>query len=77
MKDKKESEAGEYEIDFTKSEDKKLVKVERGIAYFEDGWWMHDADRWELERRRRNFQFAYVKRNDKTKQIEIDYTVYP
>jgi hypothetical protein len=60
-----------------RSEDKKLIKVERGIAYFEDGWWMHDTDRWELETRRKNFEFTYVKANKETKQIEIDYTVYP
>ena len=59
------------------TETKHLVKVERGIAYFEDGWWMHDSDRWELERKRQNFQIPHVKRNEETKQIEIDYTIYP
>lgn len=55
----------------------KLLKIERGIAYFEGGWWMHEADMYESRRRLEEFLRVALKRNDETKQIEIDYTVYP
>lgn len=49
----------------------KLLRVERGIAYFEDGWWMHDTDRHDMKMGKR------VKPDYETKQIVIDKTIYP
>ena len=57
----------------TNSKTTKYLRTERGIPYFEDGWWMHDTDRHEANKRIN----CPLKRNDKTKQITIDYTIYP
>jgi hypothetical protein len=61
----------------TKDTKFKLLHVDRGIAYFEGGWWMHDQDRWILERIRNSFGIPRIKVNKETKQIEIDKTIYP
>ena len=55
----------------------KYVKTQEDIAYFEGGWWMKESDRWKNEIRRNNFQIPAVKANHETKQIELDYTIYP
>lgn len=51
-----------------------LLRVERGIAYFEGGYWMHDSDRHELNNNKRKVR---PKVNKETKQVEIDYTIVP
>lgn len=50
----------------------KYLHTDRGIAYFEGGWWMHEADRMRDARK-----YPNVKANKETKQIEIDNTLYP
>lgn len=54
-----------------------LERVERGIAYFQGGWWMRQADWHESNRRLEETRRVVLKRNDKTKQVEIDDTIYP
>jgi hypothetical protein len=54
-----------------------LLYVKEGIAYFEGGYWMLDSDRWENEKRRKNFEYPQVRLNKETKQIELDRTIYP
>ena len=53
------------------SKDIKYLRTERGIAYFEEGWWMHDVDRLQ------GYPGRPMRRNEETKQIEPDYTIYP
>jgi hypothetical protein len=58
--------------------DFKYLHTERGIAYFEGGWWMLEEDRLENNRKLNNFHYPVaLKRNDETKQITIDKTIYP
>lgn len=49
----------------------KYLYSERGIAYFEGGWWMHDSDRLSF-----NGVPRPLRRNEETKQIMIDDTVF-
>lgn len=57
------------------SKEIKYLHTERGIAYFEEGWWMHEQDRLEM-----NHHFMLprpMRGNEETKQISPDDIIYP
>lgn len=62
---------------FSTDTDYKYLHTNRGIAYFEGGWWMLEDDRLEANRKINNFFSVPMRRNDETKQITIDDTIYP
>lgn len=74
-----ENREGEALFTTTKSKEHKIVRKDRGILYFEGGWWCHESDWWKAERNKtpRNGYHTVLRANKETKQIELDGFILP